>query len=144
MAENVPEKEQMADLDPLMPQLGALDWSSGLTREDLRDQIADFPSSVYMLLPSEREFRSPGELVAFYRHAWPRSRQEGIPAAGAVADGGPAAWGPSPPSTGARAVGGTHGVGSGADSGYTGSDEAGYGRSGASYGPGSETAPEDQ
>lgn len=138
MAENVPEKGQLVDLDRVLPQLRALDWAHGWTRDELRARLADFPAGVYMLLPSEREFHSPEELVSFYHRAWVRSQQEGIPATGATEDGGPAAWGPSPPSTGAHIVGGRHGVGSGADSGFTGSDDVGVDRSGATYGPGSE------
>ena len=129
------DKGQLVDLHRVLPQLRALDWSQGLTREELQARLADFPAGVYMLLPSEREFHSPGELVSFYHRAWVRSQQEGIPASGAAGDGGPAAWGPSPPSTGAHRVGGRHGVGSGADSGFTGSDDVGVDRSGASYGP---------
>ena len=135
MSEHAPEKDQLIDLHHILPQLRALDWSHGLTRDQVRARLGDFPAGVYLLLPSEREFRGPEDLVRFYRRAWVRSHQEGIPASGAAEDGGPAAWGPSPPATGARAVGGRHGVGSGADSGYTGSDDVGTDRSGASYGP---------
>lgn len=142
MADNVPEKE-LVDLEPLLPQLRALDWSAGITREHLAERVSGFPRSVYLLLPSEREFHSAAELASFYERAWQRSQSEGIPASGAAEDGGPRAWGPSPPSVGARRVGGYHGVGSGTDSGYTGSDDVGTDRSGATYGPGAEEPEEE-
>lgn len=138
MTEQLPEKEPLIEVRSLLPGLERLDWSKGLTREQVRAQDADLPAAVYMLLPSERRFASPEELIRFYVHAWQRRRQPGIPATGAAEDGGPDAWGPSPPSTGARRVGGRFGVGSGHDTGFTGSDEVGSDRSGATYGPHSE------
>jgi hypothetical protein len=75
----------------------------GLTRNELRDRVPNFPEQVYLRLPDSKRFRSPEEILDQTGwHALARADGEfvdpldAIPASGATADGGPPAWGNSP------------------------------------------------
>jgi hypothetical protein len=75
----------------------------GLTRNDLRRRVPDFPEQVYLRLPDSKRFRSVDEILDQTGwHALARADGEfvdsldAVPAAGATADGGPPAWGNSP------------------------------------------------
>jgi hypothetical protein len=93
----------MAD-DTLRRLLRGVDFGEhGLTRNDLRQRVPDFPGQVYLRLPDSKRYRSVEEVLD--QTGWHSlSRAEGeftdpldsIPAAGATADGGPPAWGNSP------------------------------------------------
>lgn len=86
----------------LVAHLGQLDWTQGLTRNDIKTAYPEFPRQIYLLLPDSKRFQSPEEVFATARLA--PSRAEGdflgstpdIPARTSVEEGGPPAWGDSP------------------------------------------------
>ncbi len=124
------------DLQGLRDSLRDLDWGTGLTRDAIRLRWPGLPQEIYMHLPSEKRFTSPEHLVSFVDRRLAMAESEEIPEGSAAEDGGPADWGDS-------VTGGTfttpdlgHGVGSGANPGYTGggSVQTGVGREGTTYG----------
>ncbi len=86
----------------LTAQLALLDWSHGLTRNDIKAAYPDFPQPVYLRLPDSKRFSSPEEVLHAAQIA--PSRAEGeflgpapdIPANLSIEEGGPPAWGNSP------------------------------------------------
>jgi hypothetical protein len=91
-----------AEFQALTAHLAQLDWSHGLTRNDLKEAYPDFPQQIYLHLPDSKRFASPQEVLRSARLA--PSRAEGdflgatpdIPARRAVEEGGPPGWGASP------------------------------------------------
>jgi hypothetical protein len=90
------------DFNQILAQLAQLDWTRGLTRNDLKASSPSFPRELYLRLPDSKRFHSPAEVL---RTAWlAPSRAEGdflgagpnIPANRSVEEGGPPAWGESP------------------------------------------------
>jgi hypothetical protein len=124
------------DLRGLQDRLQEIEWGTGLTRDAIRLRWPELPEEVYMHLPSEKRFSSANNLVGFLGRRLALAESPEIPEGGATDDGGPADWGES--STGATLetpdLG--HGVGSGANPGYTGggSVQTGVGREGTTYG----------
>lgn len=90
--------------DTLRQQLRNVNFGQrGLTRNELRQQVPDFPEQVYLRLPDSKRYRSLDDVLD--QTGWHSlSRAEGeftdpldsIPASGATDDGGPPAWGNSP------------------------------------------------
>jgi hypothetical protein len=86
----------------LLPHLAALDWSHGLTRDDLRVQIPDVPPVLYLHLPAAKRFASPFEVRRMALTALARAEGEFVTAADVIDErqimdlGGPPAWGPDP------------------------------------------------
>ncbi len=86
----------------LLAHMAQLDWSGGLTRNDIKAKYPDFPQQLYLRLPDSKRFSSPQEMLQAARLA--PSRAEGdflgaeplIPARISVEDGGPPDWGDSP------------------------------------------------
>lgn len=74
----------------------------GLTRDEIRKRVRDFPEAIYLRMPSSRRYLNADE--AMRDAAVARSRAEGdflgpnpdIPEAQSVEDGGPPAWGGDP------------------------------------------------
>lgn len=129
------------DFASLRESLSRLDWGKGLTRDGIRLRFADVPEDVYIHLPSEKRFRSADEVVRFAQRALRRSaaREEDEEEAleqEALEEGGPEAWGDSPTGSTTITPDLGHGVGSGANPGYTGggSVQTGVGREGTTYG----------
>jgi len=120
----------------LKQKLEAIDWSGGLTRDDLRDQIPDFPEIVYLHLPGSKKFASSLRLIQYLIVAAARLRADKIPMEGAAELGGPDAWGQAATGRDFHMPDLTHGVGSGIDPGHTGSGstQTGTGRPGTTYG----------
>ena len=84
-------------------ELEQLDFSRGLTREDVRREMPHLPNEVYLELPASKRYRSAGELVHDAVNAGYRSEGEVTPedfdmfdSHGAESDGGPSAWGEDP------------------------------------------------
>lgn len=82
--------------------LEALDWSSGLTRDEIRRRYHDLPVAIYLRLPDTKRFASSAEVLREVGIA--QSRAEGdflganpdIPTEASLGDGGPPAWGQQP------------------------------------------------
>ena len=76
-----------------------LDWSRGLTRDDVRADYQHMPLAIYLRLPDSKIFTSAGDVL--YEAGLAPSRAEGdfmgprpdYPADQSVADGGPPGWG---------------------------------------------------
>jgi hypothetical protein len=79
--------------------LEELDWSRGLTRDDVRADYQELPLAIYLRLPDSKVFTSAGDML--YAAGLAASRAEGdfmgakpdYPAEQSVADGGPPGWG---------------------------------------------------
>ena len=86
----------------LRQALGALDWSRGLTRLQIKRKYRALPQAVYLRLPSSRRYHDPDEVL--HDVAIAASRAEGdflgadpdLPEAESREEGGPPAWGPDP------------------------------------------------
>lgn len=82
--------------------LEALDWSAGLTRNQMRRRYRALPLAIYLRLPASKRYASAAEVL--YEAGAAESRAEGeylgaspeIPAEASVADGGPPDWGRQP------------------------------------------------
>jgi hypothetical protein len=86
----------------LHAQLARLDWTHGLTRNDIKAAYSAFPQPLYLRLPDSKRFNSPEDVLHAARNA--PSRAEGdfmgaspdLPATLSVEEGGPPDWGNSP------------------------------------------------
>jgi len=82
--------------------LDTLDWSQGLSRDQIRRKYPELPEPIYLRLPSSKHFTSPEEVL--HDAGVAASRAEGdflgadpdLPDEEAVEDGGPPAWGGDP------------------------------------------------
>lgn len=82
--------------------LTRLNWSSGLTRDQIKKKCPQLAPAVYLRLPATKAFASPAEVLHDVGDA--QSRAEGeylganpdIPEAESLAEGGPPAWGGDP------------------------------------------------
>jgi hypothetical protein len=94
--------ESYIDMDEVQLHLEELDWSHGLTRDQIRRKYRDLPDIVYLHLPASKRFGSPEEVLR--TAALSRSRAEGefmgaepgLPEAESLDEGGPPAWGGDP------------------------------------------------
>ncbi|HLW01106.1 MAG TPA: hypothetical protein VKT82_20785 [Ktedonobacterales bacterium] len=94
--------QQPEELRTLAAQLAQIDWSRGLTRNDIKAVYPDFPQQMYLRLPDSKRFSSAQEMFLAARLA--PSRAEGdflgaspmVPARMSVEEGGPPDWGDSP------------------------------------------------
>src|SRR5689334_1157887 len=84
-------------------ELARLDFSQGLTRDDVRQHMPHLPQAIYLDLPASKRYHSAQELVHAAINA--RNRAEGevvredfdaFDSEGAEDDGGPSAWGEDP------------------------------------------------
>jgi hypothetical protein len=82
--------------------LEGLDWSQGLTRDQIRRKYRALPQAIYLRLPDSKRFLSARDVLREVGIA--PSRAEGeflgahpdVPEEDAVEDGGPPAWGQQP------------------------------------------------
>jgi hypothetical protein len=76
-----------------------LDWSKGLTRDEIKRHYRDLPLGIYLRLPDSKRYTSPAEVL--HEAGVAQSRAEGdflganpdIPAEESASDGGPPGWG---------------------------------------------------
>ena len=85
-------------LDAARPYLERLDYGEhGLTRNDMRAQVADLPDIIYLRLPDSKRFTSADEVLHEVRSSPGRAEGEFIAAdddtEDAVGDFGPAGYG---------------------------------------------------
>jgi hypothetical protein len=79
--------------------LHELDWTTTLTRDDMRAAYSGLPLAIYLRLPDSKHFTSAGEVL--HEAGVAASRAEGdfmgarpdYPAEQSIADGGPPGWG---------------------------------------------------
>lgn len=92
--------------------LEGLDWSKGLTRDEILRRYRDLPLGIYLRLPDSKRYTSPAEVL--HEAGVARSRAEGdflganpdIPAEESASDGGPPGWGQQ---SGVYAIGASNG-----------------------------------
>jgi len=84
-------------------ELQGLDFSQGLTRDDVRRRMPNLPEAIYLELPASKRYRSAGQLVHDAVNAGHRAEGEivredfdAFDSSGAEDDGGPSAWGEDP------------------------------------------------
>lgn len=84
-------------------ELEHMDWSHGITRDDVRRRMPHFPETVYLALPASKRFSSAGEMLHEALNAGSRAEGDVVPkdfdqytSTGAEDDGGPSAWGEDP------------------------------------------------
>jgi hypothetical protein len=97
------------------------------------EQAPDLPGQVVAQLPADFRFRDPGEVMSYVRHLLAHGILPGDP--DLAPTNPPIGYGDSPTGRTFQTHSLDHGVGSGAGSGYTGSDaQTGEGRDGVPYG----------
>jgi hypothetical protein len=82
--------------------LDGLDWSHGLTRDQIRRRYRQLPETIYLRLPSSKHYTSALEVL--HDAGLAPSRAEGeflganpdLPESDSIGDGGPPAWGGDP------------------------------------------------
>jgi hypothetical protein len=84
-------------------ELEHIDFSAGLTRDDVRRGMPNLRREIYLDLPASKRYRSAQELVHDALNAAHRAEGEivredfdAFDSSGAEDDGGPAAWGEDP------------------------------------------------
>lgn len=84
-------------------ELEKLDFSAGLTRDDVRRSMPNLPRQLYLDLPASKRYRSAGELLHDAVNASHRAEGETVredfdafDSSGAEDEGGPSAWGEDP------------------------------------------------
>jgi len=84
-------------------ELEHLDFSAGLTRDDVRARMPHLPEQIYLDLPASKRYRAARELVHDALNAQNRAEGEMVredfdafDSEGAEDDGGPTAWGEDP------------------------------------------------
>jgi len=117
----------------LRARLQKLQWGSGLTVREMLAQSPDLPQSIMEHLPRDYRFRDPGEVMSYVHHLLARGLlPENIQVAPVTP---PIGYGDSPIGRTFQTHSTEYGVGSGASSGYTGSDaQTGECRQGVPYG----------
>ncbi len=86
-------------LASLQPQLTALDWSHGLTRDDLRATLPDLPQALYLHMPASKRFSDSRQLAQVIIDEMQLADAEAVEVSAeneALALGGPPAWGADP------------------------------------------------
>jgi hypothetical protein len=90
-------------LPDLERDLGGLDFSRGLTRDDVRRQRPNLPQALYLEIPASKRYFNVQDLLRDALNAPNRAEGEMVRedfdafgSGGAEDDGGPAAWGEDP------------------------------------------------
>ena len=89
-------------LGDVQRELAALDWHTGLTRDQIRRRYRRLPDGIYLRLPAKKQYFVPADVL--HDAEISASRAEGdflgaapdLPEAESLDEGGPPAWGPSP------------------------------------------------
>lgn len=105
-ADPVPEAQEGSSLDVTPEEaratviaLSRMEWSGGLTRDQLKRKYPDLPLGIYLRLPDSKHFGSAQDVL--HQAGIAASRAEGdflganpdIPDEDSIGDGGPPAWG---------------------------------------------------
>ncbi len=124
------------DEDRVRQELAGLDWGRGLTTYDIRQELPALPEELLSDLEDGAIFHSPEEVIRGVRGEIDRDAAD-FPVEGAESIGGPSGYGGS--TTGRLVIrpSTSGGIGSGTDTGDTGSgntEATGWGRAGTTYG----------
>lgn len=107
-------------LSDLRARLRELHWGDGLTRDEILAQDTGLPREPLRQLPAGFRFRDADEVMSYIRHLLEHGVLPDDPTLYPVR--APRGYGESPTGRTFSAPEHSHGVGSGAGSGYTGSD----------------------
>ncbi len=116
--------------------LSHLDWGRDLTTTDIMNELPALPVDLFGDLEDGEIFHSPDDVIEAM-HGRLDMDPSDMAAEGAEALGGPSAYGPSPTGRLVRTPNTSHGIGSGTDTGDTGSgntEATGWGRPGTTFG----------
>ncbi len=118
------------DLGMIRESLRKLAWGGGLSRDAVRDQWHNMPEQIYNALPKDYVFRDDGEVMSYLEHLLRHGAIENLRDTGED----PQQYKPSLGEVTHQPR--EHGVGSGADPGYSGggSVQTGVDRGGTTYG----------
>ena len=113
MADQASRPTRGVTVGELRSALAELNWSAGLTRDQVRRKCRILPQPVYLHLPSSKRYYSVEMLL--HDAAIAPSRAEGdflgaapdLPEDEVLDEGGPPAWGPDPLFTPGASVDGT-------------------------------------
>ena len=124
------------DEDRVRRELESLDWAGALTTEDISAQLSALPPGLFDDLANGAIFHTPDEVIRALRGEIDLDSAD-FPVEGAESLGGPAGYGGS--TTGRMVIkpSSRHGIGSGTDTGDTGSgntEATGWSRSGTTFG----------
>lgn len=124
------------DEETVRRELGTLDWQGGMTTADIAAQLRALPEDLFADLADGAIFHDPDEVIRALRGEIDMDAAD-LAAEGAASLGGPEGYGGS--STGRLVISpsASPGVGSGTDSGDTGSgntEATGWGRPGTTFG----------
>ncbi len=131
-----PFRQTNVDEQSVRQALDQLDWTGPLTTEDISAQLQGLPEGLFDDLPNGAIFHRPEEVIQALRGEVDMDAAD-FPVEGAESIGGPAGYGGS--NTGRLVIkpSSSHGVGSGTDTGDTGSgntEATGWSRSGTTFG----------
>lgn len=82
--------------------LAQLDWGDGLTRVEIRRRFPELPDTIFMRLPSSRQYTSAEEVLRDADLSTERAdgewvgEAENLDEGESLDEGGPPAWGPDP------------------------------------------------
>jgi hypothetical protein len=118
------------DLGTIREKAHSLKWRDGLDRGGIRRQWHNMPSTIYDVLPVDYVFHNEGEVMSYFEHLLRHGALQNLRDTG----DDPRTYKDS--SEEFLRIPSKHGVGSGADPGYTGggSVQTGVGREGTTYG----------
>lgn len=117
-------------------ELSRLDWAAPLTTSDIAAQLPDLPGELFADLADGAIFHGPEEVIRALRGEIDLDPDD-LPVEGAESIGGPAGYGGSSTGRTVSPPKADHGVGSGADTGDTGSgstEATGWSRAGTTFG----------
>ncbi len=117
-------------------ELGSLDWEGGLTTEEISAQLAALPEDLFGDLEDGAIFHNPEEVIRALRGQIDLDAAD-FPVEGAASIGGPAGYGGSSTGRLVTRASTSGGIGSGTDTGDTGSgntEATGWGRPGTTFG----------
>ncbi len=124
------------DEDRVRRELDSLDWSGPLTTTDITAQLTALPGELFDDIPDGAIFHSPEEVIRALRGEIDLDMAD-FPVEGAESLGGPAGYGGSTTGRLVMKPSSSHGVGSGTDTGDTGSgntEATGWSRAGTTFG----------
>lgn len=122
--------------DQVRRDLSNLDWGRGLTTVEIMDQLPGLPIDLFGDLEDGEIFHGPDDVIRSM-HGHVDMDPADMAAEGAESLGGPAGYGPSPTGHLVLTPNTSHGIGSGTDTGDTGSgntEATGWGHPGTTFG----------
>ena len=129
-------REAGVDEDLVRRELESLDWTAPLTTADIFAQLPGLPEDLFGDLADGAIFHNPDEVIRALRGEIDLAPED-FPVEGAASLGGPEGYGGS--TTGRLSIrpSPSHGIGSGTETGDTGSgntEATGWGRAGTTFG----------